>query len=57
MITDPKYLGLSKREHFAGLAMQSVISNWSHLKKTEIISESIEYADALLEALDNEGEL
>jgi len=51
--------GLSKREHFAGLAMQAMIpvcSKWENSKDqtlhTVTAMVSIMYADALLEELD-----
>tara|TARA_R110002050_G_scaffold168360_1_gene299542 strand:+ start:231 stop:473 length:243 start_codon:yes stop_codon:yes gene_type:complete len=46
----PSY-GLSKREHFAGLAMQSLIIDVS-LQTAEVARMSVEYADALLAELD-----
>lgn len=46
--------GLTKREHFAGLAMVGLLSNSGHPRTgEEIISMSIEAADALLSALEN----
>ena len=42
---------LSKREHFAGLAMQSLIIDVS-LQTAEVARMSVEYADALLAELD-----
>lgn len=56
-----KFFGLTKREHFAGLAMQGLYSNPGYMKKYEgekylmqdkIIAEiSVKMADALLEEL------
>ena len=56
------YLGLTKREHFAGLAMQGYCSNpkWSEgltpddwdKYKERLISGSIELADELLKQLE-----
>ena len=47
------YKGLTKREHFAGLAMQAFVTNPDPQIKSydEIASESVEIADALLKAL------
>jgi hypothetical protein len=49
--------GLTKREHFAGLAMQSYMimcagSDNSHVYAEEAAQEAVEYADALLAELD-----
>ena len=49
------YLGLTKREHFAAMAMQGMLANtdskdWSML---EVCADSISYADSLLKALEN----
>jgi hypothetical protein len=49
-----KTKGLTKREHFAGLAMQSYINHYFGNKKetTENVAQwSINMADALIEAL------
>lgn len=44
-------LGLTKREHFAGLAMQGIISKGHHCTDTVVADEALRYADALLKAL------
>ena len=47
--------GLTKREYFAGLAMQGIcanVQNWSR-NTDEIITASIKMADALLKELEN----
>lgn len=45
--------GLTKREYFAGLAMQSFIQEYSGIVKEElIIKYSIDIADELLKQLD-----
>jgi len=62
VIEDGCLVGLTKREHFAGLAMQALISNpdikrprdndeWKNDLKT-FSSIAVEYADALLTALE-----
>ena len=53
----PLTSGLTKREHFAGLAMQSYMimcagSDNSHVYAEEAAQEAVEYADALLAELD-----
>tara|TARA_R110000787_G_scaffold224230_2_gene332438 strand:- start:22 stop:249 length:228 start_codon:yes stop_codon:yes gene_type:complete len=46
--------GLTKREHFAGLAMQGLLS---HYGDSEIhYLAAVEYADALLKALENSND-
>jgi hypothetical protein len=53
-------IGLTKREHFAGLAMQGLLSN-SHLSEMhgianeDVIAESLSKAGALLEALEKDN--
>ena len=44
-------VGLTKREHLAGLAMQALISD-SSLSPSEVSKLAIDYADALLAELD-----
>ena len=53
--------GLSKREHFAGLAMQGLVSEMAKYKGISldnlwesISRDSVNLADALLKELDNE---
>ena len=51
--------GLTKREHFAGLAMQGLVSSLTIGRElhTELITEiSVKYADKLLEALEKPDE-
>jgi hypothetical protein len=63
------FTGLTKREWFAGLAMQGQLSNQGHLKPIAVICErtgllpinvvaqaSVQYADALLTELAKEGQ-
>jgi hypothetical protein len=57
IINDKNYLGLTKREHFAGLAMQGLChaadseGTWAHDADTVAIA-ATNYADALLAELD-----
>jgi hypothetical protein len=53
----PTYLhkGLTKREHFASLAMQAFINKSEFLDKEWIIKNSIEYADELIKKLNKLG--
>ena len=46
--------GLTKREYFAGLAMQAMISSEHYISaSTKLVAEcALHYADALLEELD-----
>ena len=45
--------GLTKREHFAGLAMQGLLSRSTQtLSMAQRINRSVEYADLLLRELD-----
>lgn len=50
------FLGLTKREHFAGLAMQGMIREDIERVdcKDDIAVNSVRYADALLKALEGE---
>jgi len=49
--------GLTKREHFAGLAMQGILANHQYKGSVDHFAEcSVEYADALLKALENSDE-
>ena len=54
---DTDYMGLTKREHFAGLAMQGLIAQ-SYGPRTvkEIAFESLAMADALLKELEQDNE-
>ena len=51
------YMGLTKREHFAGLAMQGILANqeWSANEPYTIAKKSVAAADALLAALEPKG--
>ena len=44
--------GLTKREHFAGLAMQSLLAHYGTDGADECASYAVEYANALLKALE-----
>ena len=47
--------GLTKREHFAGLAMQGMLTNPGDYSKPEHVAhDAIMYADAILAALEQE---
>jgi len=47
------YLGLTKREHFAAMAMQGLLATPQFLQDTPSLSAaSVEIADALLKALE-----
>ena len=49
------HLGLTKREHFAGLAMQGLITEYGVQQKYELISEwAVQFADALINELNKE---
>ena len=53
------YMGLTKREHFAGLAMQGLLAGGyciddSQNRLNDVPSEAINLADALLEALEQD---
>ncbi len=48
------HMGLTKREHLAGLAMQAIISRGGH-NQTEIAQESVSMADRLLTVLEGES--
>ena len=49
---DRTCMGLTKREHFAGLAMQALVSNYGNESADECALNAVEYADALLKELD-----
>ena len=55
-ITDDSgsYLGLTKREHFAGLAMQGMITSkyFGEFKADELSKMAIDFSDELLKELD-----
>ena len=44
--------GLTKREHFAGLAMQGILCYFGNKDVPRCANASVEYADALLKALE-----
>ncbi|MDV3536818.1 hypothetical protein CMU91_14965 [Elizabethkingia anophelis] len=49
-------LGLTKREYFAGLAMQAIIPNWNLMKGVErgaVADIAVKMADSLLKQLEN----
>lgn len=46
--------GLTKREYFAGLAMQGLLSEGSTGSFEDIAKESVKFADELIKALNNE---
>ena len=50
------YEGLTKREHFAGLAMQSLLAHYGTDGADECASYAVEYANALLKALGHDDE-
>jgi hypothetical protein len=53
--TEPLQVGLTKREYFAGLAMQAIVSNTSLLAdKDMVVRNAIYYADELLKQLSND---
>ena len=48
--------GLTKREHFAGLAMQGLMSDEAgYLKWSDLAKDSVAVADALLKALEKDN--
>ena len=48
-------IGLTKREYFAGLAMQTLLKDRSHKKQIDDVCEkSVRVADELLKQLENE---
>jgi hypothetical protein len=53
---DTDYMGLTKREHFAGLAMQSLLAHYGTDGADECASYAVEYANALLKALEPDNE-
>jgi hypothetical protein len=52
---DVESKGLTKREHFAGLAMQALLTH-GNSDADECASYAVEYANALLKALEGEDE-
>lgn len=50
-----KTINMSKREWFAGIAMQAILSNNEfHLNYENIAIEALRYADALIKKLDKD---
>ena len=51
------YEGLTKREHFAGLAMQGLMSDEDeYLQWSDLAKDSVAVADALLKALEQDND-
>ena len=49
--------GLTKREHFAGLAMQGIMANdQKYLTWSDLAKDSVAAADALLKALEQDND-
>lgn len=46
--------GLTKREYFAAMAMQGILSNPFKMTSDKIVSDSVECADALIEELNKD---
>lgn len=54
---NPSVMGLTKREYFAGLAMQGLLADSEVNAGSELVAiVAIEYADALLAALENQND-
>ena len=54
---DVESKGLTKREHFAGLAMQGLMSDEAgYLRWSDLAKDSVAVADALLKALEQDNE-
>tara|TARA_R110000782_G_scaffold61049_5_gene125914 strand:- start:469 stop:681 length:213 start_codon:yes stop_codon:yes gene_type:complete len=53
---DTTYSGLTKREHFAGLAMQGLLSHNGNKDADVCASFALEFAHALLKALETSHE-
>ena len=51
---DTDYMGLTKREHFAGLATQGLLAHYGTVVNGTF---AVEFADALLKALEQDNEL
>lgn len=51
--SDPEYAqyGLTKREHFAAMAMQGMLANGVYKSDLALAVQAVAYADALIEAL------
>ena len=48
---NPQCQGLTKREHFAGLAMQAILTKGDISNQSEVASDALAYADELLAEL------
>ena len=48
--------GLTKREHFAGLAMQGMLAYYGTVDADNCASYAVEYTQALLKALEQDNE-
>lgn len=46
--------GITIRQHFAAMAMQGLLSNELHNNPHSLSEQAVEYADALIEALNTE---
>ena len=54
---DTDYMGLTKREHFAGLAMQGIMANEeAYLTWSDLAKDAVAMADALLKTLEQDNE-
>ena len=53
---DTDYMGLTKREHFAGLAMQGMLAYYGNVDADNCASYAVEYTQALLKALEQDNE-
>jgi hypothetical protein len=51
-VHDTDYMGLTKREHFAGLAMQGMLAYYGNVDADNCASYAVEYTNALLKALE-----
>jgi hypothetical protein len=59
VMADQMFTGLTKREHFAGLALQGILANpdvdWAESAFEDIANDAVAYADALIEALNGDA--
>tara|TARA_R110002126_G_scaffold70280_5_gene177027 strand:- start:920 stop:1129 length:210 start_codon:yes stop_codon:yes gene_type:complete len=54
---DDELQGLTKREHFAGLAMQGIMANdQQYLTWSDLAKDSVAVADALLKQLEQDND-
>lgn len=49
-------MGLTKREHFAGLAMQALVSHYGANSASEYAIMACKYADTLIKELEQDNE-